>query len=68
LPIWKTHLRLTVSDGKITYDAVAFRQAHWAEAMPPRIDLAYTFELNEFNGRTSLQLNVRDIKPSGDPD
>lgn len=64
----KTHLRLTVSDGKITYDAVAFRQAHWAEAMPPRVDLAYTFELNEFNGRTSLQLNVRDIKPSGDPD
>lgn len=64
----KTHLRLTVSDGKITYDAVAFRQAHWAETMPPRIDLAYTFELNEFNGRTSLQLNVRDIKPSGDPD
>lgn len=64
----RTHLRLTVSDGKITYDAVAFRQAHWAEAMPTRVDLAYTFELNEFNGRTSLQLNVRDIKPTGEPD
>jgi len=30
--------------------------------------LAYNFELNEFNGRTNLQLNVRDIKPAGTPD
>jgi single-stranded-DNA-specific exonuclease len=64
----QNHLRLTVSDGRITYDAIAFRQAHWAEAMPPRIDLAYTFEINEYNGRVNLQLNVRDIKRSGDPD
>jgi len=64
----QNHLRLTVSDGRITYDAVAFRQARWAEAMPDRIDLAYTFEINEFNGRTNLQLNVRDIKRTGDPD
>jgi single-stranded-DNA-specific exonuclease len=58
------HLRLVVTDGRITFDAVAFNQGHWAEAMPPRIDLFYSFELNEFNGRTSLQLNVRDLKPS----
>lgn len=64
----QNHLRLTVSDGRITYDAIAFRQAHWAEAMPAHIDLAYTFEINEFNGRTNLQLNVRDIKRTGDPD
>jgi len=62
------HLRLTVSDGRITYDAVAFRQARWAEIMPTHVDLAYNFELNEFNGRTNLQLNVRDIKPAGTPD
>lgn len=64
----RNHLRLTVSDGRITYDAIAFRQAHWAEAMPAHVDLAYTFELNEFNGRANLQLNVRDIKRTGDPD
>ena len=32
------------------------------EDMPKHIDLAYRFEINEFNGRGSLQLNVKDIK------
>ncbi|MBN1537866.1 MAG: single-stranded-DNA-specific exonuclease RecJ [Anaerolineales bacterium] len=58
------HLKMTVTDGMITYDAIAFRQGTWYENMPDRIDLAYTYERNEFNGRSSLQLNVVDIKPS----
>jgi hypothetical protein len=29
------------------------------------VDLLYTFESNEFNGRTSLQLNLKDVKPAG---
>jgi hypothetical protein len=28
----------------------------------------YTFEANEYNGRTSLQLNLKDIKAAGIPD
>jgi single-stranded-DNA-specific exonuclease len=59
-----SHLKLVVTDGVITYDAIAFRQGHWAGQMPRYIDLMYTFEVNEFNGRETLQLNVRDIKPS----
>jgi single-stranded-DNA-specific exonuclease len=59
-----SHLRLTVTDGIITYDAIAFRQGHWIAQLPPFIDLMYTFELNEFNGQVSLQLNVKDIRPS----
>jgi single-stranded-DNA-specific exonuclease len=62
----KKHLRLTVSDGNITYDAIAFRQGHWVENMPKKVDLLYAFERNEFNGRESLQLNVRDLRPSGE--
>ena len=58
------HLKLAVSDGWITFDAIAFRQGHWAESMPSRGDLLYAFERNEFNGRVSLQLNVLDIKPA----
>ncbi len=59
-----SHLKLSVTDGKITYDAIAFRQGHWIARLPPRIDLMYTFEQNEFNGQVSLQLNVKDIRPS----
>ena len=59
------HLRLTVSDKHITFDAVAFRQGFWADQMPRAVDLAYVFEKNVYNGRESLQLNVRDIRPAG---
>ncbi len=58
------HLKLVVTDGRITYDAIAFRQGYWIAQLPPKIDLMYTFELNEFNGQVSLQLNVKDIRPS----
>jgi single-stranded-DNA-specific exonuclease len=60
-----SHLKFSVTDGHITYDAIAFRQGHWQEDMPPLIDLLYRYERNEFNGRVNLQLNVRDIKPAG---
>lgn len=59
------HLKLTVSDGKVTFDAIAFRLGDWAGKLPERIDLMYTLETNEYNGRTTLQLNVKDVKPSG---
>lgn len=59
------HLKLTVTDGRITYDAIAFRQGHWMETgLPKAVDLLYRFEVNEFNGQRRLQLNVRDLKPS----
>ena len=58
------HLKMTVTDGRITYDAIAFRQGHWLGTLPDRVDLLYGYETNEYNGRVSLQLNVRDIKPA----
>ena len=61
------HLKLVVSDGHITYDAIAFRQGSWHEQMPGYIDIVYAYEINEFNGRQALQLNVRDIRRSASP-
>jgi single-stranded-DNA-specific exonuclease len=58
------HLKLSVSDGYITFDAIAFRLGEWANHMPTRIDLLYRFEINEFNGRKTLQLNIQDIRAS----
>lgn len=59
-----THLKLTVSDGWVTYEAIAFRQGYWHENIPLFIDIMYTFEKNEFNGRENLQLNIKDIRSS----
>jgi len=57
-----SHLKLVLSDGFITYDAIAFRQGDWQERLPEFIDIIFNFELNEYNGKSSLQLNILDIK------
>jgi len=62
------HLRLTVADKHVFFDAIAFRQGEWASRLPERVDLVYQFERNVWNGRETLQLNVKDIKPAGEPD
>lgn len=58
----KSHLKLILSDGRITFDAIAFRFGHLLSEIPGHIDIAFAFEVNEFNGRRSLQLNIKDIK------
>ncbi|MDH5507301.1 MAG: DHH family phosphoesterase, partial [Anaerolineae bacterium] len=60
----QAHLKLTVSDGWITFDAIGFRLGYWERQLPAKVDLLYAFEINEFNGRKMLQLNVRDLKAS----
>lgn len=70
---WKTvgsekkHIKLTLTDGHIYFDGIAFRQGYWADCMPEKIDILYNFERNVYNGRESLQLNIRDIHPGNSP-
>ncbi len=59
------HLKLSLSDGWITYDAIAFNLGYWNDVLPERIDIAYHYEVNHYNGYDRLQLRVKDIKPSG---
>ena len=63
------HLKLTLEDERgVSVDAIGFRLGHLKENLPPYIDVLYRFEANEFNGRRSLQLNLKDVKPAGLPD
>lgn len=62
------HLRMVLTDGWVTYDGIAFHQGHrlLAEDLLDRsIDILFTFEINEYNGRSNLQLNIKDFKPAG---
>jgi single-stranded-DNA-specific exonuclease len=58
----RTHLKLYLSDGRTRWDAIAFRQAHWLGHLPTYVDVAYHLELNEWNGREQLQMNVVDLR------
>ena len=37
------HLKMKLTDGWMTWDAIAFRQGHWLESMPQRVDVALQF-------------------------
>ena len=60
------HLKLRVGDGSVSFDAIAFRLGEMAKRLMrgDKIDLAYTFEENEWMGEKRFQLNVKDIKRS----
>jgi single-stranded-DNA-specific exonuclease len=58
------HLKLTLTDGHVTLDAIAFQLGEWQSRMPNRIDVAYNLEVNEWGGEQRLQLNVRDLHPA----
>ncbi len=63
------HLKVTFDDEHgSNFDAIGFRMGHMHASLPQRVDVLYHLELNEYNGRKSLQLNLKDVKPAGTPD
>jgi len=61
------HLKLTLQDERgVTTDAIGFRLGHLQLDLPARVDLAYTLESNDYNGRTTLQLNLKDVRAPRD--
>ena len=60
------HLKLILQDARgVTTDAIGFRLGPVQPDLTPRVDLAYTLESNEYNGRTTLQLNIKDVRAPG---
>jgi len=61
----QNHLKLKLSNPsiKIPFDAVGFGMGEWYGNMKQGMitDVAYTINMNQWNGKTSLQLKIRDI-------
>ena len=61
----KQHVKLWVTDGNVTHEAVWWNAGN--ESLPVgKFDLAFAPQVNEFNGRRSVQLKVLDWRPAGD--
>jgi single-stranded-DNA-specific exonuclease len=59
----KQHLKLWVTDGTTTHEAVWWGAG--AVTQPtPRFDLAFAPQINEYNGRRTVQLKVLDWRPA----
>jgi single-stranded-DNA-specific exonuclease len=60
------HLKLNLEDERgATLDAIGFRLGHLRTDLPARVDIAYALESNEYGGRTSMQLNLKDVQGTG---
>jgi len=63
------HLKLSLEDSTgAVFDCIGFRMGDRRETLPEHIDVMFTLEANEWNGRTTLQLNLKDVKAAGTPD
>ncbi|MFQ6613524.1 MAG: single-stranded-DNA-specific exonuclease RecJ [Fidelibacterota bacterium] len=62
------HLKFKVKQGGRTMDAIGFNLGECYEKLITGwpIDLAFVVEVNEWQGQTNLQLNVRDIRINQD--
>ena len=63
------HLKMYLEDEHgMSHDAIGFRLGHLQPELPERVDIMFTYEINEFNGRVNYQLNLKDVKAAGIPD
>ena len=66
--VGEKHLKMTVRQGaSLPFDSIGFGMKSLLErGIPSRapVDLAFTPELNHWNGRDRIQLRIRDVRPS----
>lgn len=64
----QNHLKLKLShaSAKTPFDAVGFGLGEWYGKIKQGmiVDVAYTIDKNEWNGNTTLQIKLRDIRPA----
>lgn len=65
--VGNNHLKLNLAQDETTrygFDGIAFQMGQYHPFIRRKIpfDICYTLEENTFNGKTSIQLNVKDIK------
>ena len=60
------HLKLTLKDNNVIINAIGFNMGHLAEdyLIGDKIDIVGALEINEYNGREQVQINLKDIMKS----
>ncbi len=59
------HIKLRLTQGGAAWEAVAFRQAEEIKKiLPSPLDVVYNLELDRYNGRDTVRLNIVDFAPS----
>ncbi|MBC7263689.1 MAG: single-stranded-DNA-specific exonuclease RecJ [Chloroflexi bacterium] len=60
--VGESHLKLILTDGRVVWDAIAFRQSERAAELAPRVDVVYEARGGEWNNEQRIELVVRDMR------
>jgi len=58
------HLRMKLRQGGTVWDGVAFRLANHTAGTSPLLDIVYNLEIDRWQGKEQLRLNILDFKRS----
>ncbi len=60
------HIKLTLKDNNFYIDSIGFNLGHLAEEyqIGDKVDIVGSLEINRFNGRESVQINLKDLRKS----
>ena len=60
------HIKLTLKDNHFIMDSIGFNLGHLAEEyqIGDKVDVVGSLEINRFNGRESVQINLKDLRKS----
>ena len=60
------HLKLTLKDENTLINAIGFNMGSYADEylIGEKIDVIGVLEINEFNGKKSVQINLKDLRKS----
>jgi single-stranded-DNA-specific exonuclease len=59
------HLRLKLKQESTVWDGVGFGLGCYLAEISPQLDIAYNLEIDRWQGREKLRLNILDFMPSG---
>jgi single-stranded-DNA-specific exonuclease len=59
------HLRLKLRQDGARWDSVAFRLGNYLADITPTLDIVYNLEIDRWQGKETLRLNILDFAPSG---
>ena len=57
------HLKMALAEGTQTWDAIGFGMGERSKDVIEYMDLVYTPEFNTWEGKVSIQLKLRDLRP-----
>jgi single-stranded-DNA-specific exonuclease len=62
--VGQNHLKMTLTDGRLVWDSIAFRMSDYASQVSTRIDVVYTPQVRMWRNEEQLQLKIEDFRPA----